>query len=153
VSLRRSLHRLLALVQSRRLDRELDGEILAHLEMAGGQRRRRNVAGRGSPAAAADSGSRSDEHRDGRSLRWTLASDFRYGLASLRRDRVCRNGIRSLPRHRPSAAVFRIVDGVLLKLTFPAAGAHSDVLEARLTLNFVDWKRLNTVFRPWPRKT
>ena len=78
------------LARKRRLDGELENEILAHLELA-----EREAVARGlSPEEARRAARRSfggieqmkEEHRDSRSFRWieTLSRDLRYGLASVR---------------------------------------------------------------------
>lgn len=87
------LRRLLALFRRDRLDRELDDEMLAHMELAERDALRRGL----SPEEARREARRSfggvdqmkELHRDSRSARWieTFARDFRYGLASLLRDR------------------------------------------------------------------
>jgi hypothetical protein len=74
----------------------LDDEILATSSSRKETLRGRgNVGRRGSPTARLCFGGieqMKEEHRDRRSVRWieTLASDFRYGLASLRRIPLCR---------------------------------------------------------------
>jgi predicted permease len=163
VSTRRTLQRLLSLLRQGRLDRELEDEIQAHLEMA----EQEAIAAGMTPQDARESARRrfggidqmKEEHRDHRSLRVieNLITDARYGLASLRRDpgfaatviAVLALGIGA------NAAMFSILDGILLKpLPFPHPERVVDVREAPspttrnaiTTLNFVDWKRLNTVF-------
>ena len=155
--------RLLALVRTRRLDRELDDEVQAHLEMA---ERDARAAGL-SPEEARRAARRSfgsierirEEHRDRRSVRWieTLAKDFRYGLLLLKRDpgfafvaiSVMAIGIGA------NTAMFSLMDAVLLKpLPYPEPERMVRVWEAPTptgrngisTLNFVDWKRLSTSF-------
>jgi putative ABC transport system permease protein len=157
------LLRLLGLLRQRRLDRELDDEIQAHLELA----EKDAIAAGMTPQEAHDTARRrfggidqmKEDHRDHRSVRWieNLVSDARYGLASLRRDpgfaatviAVLALGIGA------NAAMFSLVDGILLKpLPFPHPERVVSVREAPTpttrngitTLNFVDWKRLNTVF-------
>ena len=84
--------RLLALVRKRRLDDELEGEILAHLEMA----EQDAIAAGLSPEEARREARRGfggieqmkEEHRDQRSVRWVENAwrDVRYGMAALVRD-------------------------------------------------------------------
>ena len=123
MTLRRLVSRMLALVSKDRLDRELDGEVQAHLELA-----ERDALARGlDPAEARAAALRAfggveqmkEVHRDDRSPRWVenLAKDARYGLASLKRDpgftivavSVLALGIGA------NTAVFSLVDAVLLK--------------------------------------
>ncbi len=87
-----AFRRLIALFRRDRLDRELDDEMQAHLELAERDALRRGL----SPAEAKLEARRSfggvdqviESHRDNRSARWieTFVRDFRYGLASLLRD-------------------------------------------------------------------
>jgi putative ABC transport system permease protein len=126
--MRRMLARLLALFRRDRLDRELDDEILAHIELAEHDARSRGL----DPAAARRDALRQfggveqmkEVHRDDRSTRWVenLARDARYGLSSLRREplfaiiavAVLALGIGA------NTAIFSLVDAVLLKpLPFP----------------------------------
>ena len=89
---RLALLRLLALIRKRRLERELDNEVLAHLELA----ERDALAAGMSPAEARQAARRTfggieqmkENHRDRRGVRWieTVLKDFRYGLAALARD-------------------------------------------------------------------
>ena len=92
MSLRRLGHRLLALVRTNRIDRELDDEVQAHLELA----ERDGIARGLTPGEARLEARRAfggipqmkEIHRDDRSARWleNLFRDLRYGVAALRRD-------------------------------------------------------------------
>jgi putative ABC transport system permease protein len=145
------------------MDSELDGEVLAHLEMA---ERDAIAAGLSPEDARRVARSRfgsidgmKEAHRDRRSVRWidTLAKDFRYGLLLLKRDpgfafvaiSVMAIGIGA------NTAMFSLMDAVLLKpLPYPEPERIVRVWEAPTptsrngisTLNFVDWKRLSTSF-------
>jgi putative ABC transport system permease protein len=160
---RRLLNRLLGLFQAGRLDRELDDEVRAHLELA-----ERDAIAAGLPPAEARRAARlrfghvdgmKEAHRDQRSVRWIehLARDFRYAVASLYRTpgftaitvAVLALGIGA------NAAMFSVVDAVLLKpLPFPAAenivriweAPRAGVTNATSTLDFLDWQRLATSF-------
>jgi len=162
MTLRRAVAGLLALMRQRRLDRELDNEVLAHLELA-----ERDAMARGlSPEEARRAARRAfggieqikEEHRDRRSVRWieTLLRDFRYGLSSLRRDpgfAVVAIGVLALGIGA-NTAMFSVVDAVLLKpLPFPEPERMVTLVEAEganrwgvSALNFVDWKRLSASF-------
>lgn len=163
MSLRRSIAVLLALVRKRQLDRELDNEIRAHLEMA-----EKDAMARGQSAEEARWEARrsfggiqqmKEIHRDRRSFRWieTLVKDFRYGLASLRRApgftivvvSVLALGIGG------TVAMYSVVDAVLLKpLPFPNPdrlvrmweAPRPGVVNATTPAQFLAWKRLGTVF-------
>jgi putative ABC transport system permease protein len=156
-------HRLLALVRSRRLDRELDDEVIAHLELA----ERDGIAAGLSPEAARRAARRDfggldrmkEEHRDRRSVRWldTLVKDFRYGLLLLMRDpgfAAVAIGVMAIGIGA-NTAMFSLMDAVLLKpLPYSEPDRIVRVWEAPTsttrngitTLNFVDWKRLSTSF-------
>ena len=163
VTFRSLVQRLLALTRTRRLDRELDDEVRAHLELA---ERDARAAGL-SPEEARRAARRNfggleqmkETHRDERSVRWldTLTKDVRYGLLMLVRDpgfavvaiSVMAIGIGA------NTAMFSLVDAVLLKpLPFANPDRIVRVMEAPTptsrngiaTLNFVDWKRLSTSF-------
>ncbi len=162
-SFRLLVHRLLALTRTRRLDRELDDEILAHLELA----ERDALAAGLSPEEARRAARRQfggidqmkEVHRDKRSVRWidTLLRDVRYGLGSLRRDpgfTVVAIGVLALGIGA-NTAMFSLVDAVLLKpLPFPEPERIVRLWEApsptsrnsTTTLTFLDWKRLNRSF-------
>ena len=125
---RRALHRLLALVRQSRLDRDLDAEIAAHLELA-----ERDALARGLDPAAARAEARrafggvlqmKERHRDVRSARWIehVLHDARHGVATLARMpgftavavAVLALGIGA------NAAMFSLVDGMLFRpLPFP----------------------------------
>jgi hypothetical protein len=124
VNLRFAAGRLLAVVRKRRLDRELEGEILAHLEMA-----EQHAIAAGLPPEEARRGfggieQMKEDHRDQRSVRWVenLLRDVRYGMAALARDpgfAVVTIGLLALGIGA-NTAMFSIVDAVLLKpLPFP----------------------------------
>jgi predicted permease len=163
VNLRSFAQRLLALTRSRRLDRELDDEVQAHLELA----ERDALAAGLSPADARAAARRSfggveqmkEEHRDHRSARWldTLLKDVRYGLLLLARDpgfAAVAVGVMAIGIGA-NAAMFSLVDAVLLKpLPYSEPDRIVRVWEAPTptsrngiaTLNLVDWKRLSTSF-------
>ena len=92
MKLRRAIARLQALFRRRELDRELDDEILANLELA----ELDAVAAGLKPEEARQAARRNfggieqmkENHRDRRSVRWlsNLQRDFRYGLRSRARD-------------------------------------------------------------------
>jgi predicted permease len=163
MTLRRRLARLFALTRAQRLDRELDEEIVSHLELA----EREGMAAGLSPDEARREARRrfghlaavKEAHRDDRSARWIedLVKDVRYGLASLLRDRtfaivtiaVLALGIGA------NTAMFSLVDAVLLKpLPYPDPERIVRLYEAAepgdrnaiAVLNFMDWKRRSTAF-------
>ena len=154
--------RLIALVRKRRLDRELEGEIRAHLEMAEFDA----LAAGLSPEEARREARRSfggiaqmkEDHRDRRSVRWVenLWRDVRYGLAALGRDpgfAAVTIGLLALGIGA-NTAMFSIVDAVLLKpLPFPQPERMVRVREAppggrnpTTTQTFLDWKRQSDIF-------
>jgi putative ABC transport system permease protein len=155
--------RLLALVRKRRLDEELEGEILAHLEMA----EHDAIAAGMSPEEARREARRGfggieqmkEDHRDQRSVRWVenLLRDVRYGIASLARDpgfAAVTIGLLALGIGA-NTAMFSIVDTVLLRpLPFPEPERMVRLSETptptqrnpTTTLTFLDWKRQGTLF-------
>jgi predicted permease len=163
VKLRPAVARLLALFRKRNLDRALEDEILAHLELA----ERDAIAAGLTPEEARQAARRSfggieqmkEEHRDRRGVRWmeNLLRDFRYGMASLARDpgfTAIAIGLLALGIGA-NTAMFSIVDAVLLKpLPFPHPERMVRVWEApapdkrngTTTLTFLDWKHLDSVF-------
>ena len=158
-----AIERLRSLFRSRRLDRELDGEIAAHLELA-----ERDGIARGLSPAEARRQARvlfgglepmREDHRDRRSVRWleTFAIDFRYGLASLFRDRgfaAVAIGVLALGIGA-NAAMFSVMDAVLFKpLPFPDPDQIVRLWEAPVpternqtsSADFLEWKRRSTSF-------
>ena len=87
------IRRLLALFRRDTLDRELDDQMRAHLELAEEDAIRRGMTPDDARREARRNFGGADQvrelHRDNRSARWveTLARDLRYGLASVTRDR------------------------------------------------------------------
>lgn len=121
--------RLLALARRSRLERELQDEIAAHLEMA-----ERDALARGlSPADARLEARRhfggvdqvQELHRDARSVRWLdhVVRDARHAVIALGRERAFATlaiGVLALGIG-VTTAMFSLVDGVLFKpLPFPA---------------------------------
>ena len=155
--------RLAALFRKRRIEKELRGEILAHLEMA-----ERDALAAGLPPEEARREARrgfggieqmKEEHREQRSVRWVenLWRDVRYGMASLARDpgfAAITIGLLALGIGA-NTAMFSIVDAVLLKpLPFPEPERMVRVVETptptqsnpTTTLTFLDWKRQSDIF-------
>ena len=162
MKLRFAARRLLALLRKRRLDGELEGEILAHLEMA---ELDAIAAGLTPEEARREANQRfggiqqmKEDHRDERGVRWVenLLRDLRYGMASLARDpgfaavtiALLALGIGA------NTAMFSIVDAVMLKpLPFPEPERMVRVWESTpqgrngtTTLTFLDWKRQSDIF-------
>lgn len=119
MKLRFAAARLLALARKRRLDEELEGEILPHLEMAEhdaiaaglAPEEARREARRGFGGIE----SMKEDHRDQRSVRWVenLLRDVRHGIASLARDpgfAAITIGLLALGI-AANTAMFSIVDG------------------------------------------
>ena len=157
-----AISRLLALLRKRKLDRELDNEIRAHLELA----EHEAIAAGMRPDEAGHVARRNfggieqmkEDHRDRRGVRWieNLARDFRYGVGSLVRDpgfaavtiALLALGIGA------NSAMFSIVDSVLLKpLPFHEPHRMVRVWESTpsghngtTTLTFLDWKRQTDIF-------
>jgi predicted permease len=164
VKIRFSLARLAALFRKRRLERELQGEILAHLELA-----ERDAVAAGLSGEEARCEARrgfggieqmKEEHREQRSVRWVenVVRDVRYGMASLARDpafAAITIGLLALGIGA-NTAMFSIVDAVLLKpLPFPEPERMVRVVETpaptksnpTTTLTFLDWKRQSDIFK------
>ena len=163
MTLRRVLARVSALFQKPKLDRELEDEILAHIELA----ERDALAGGMTPAEARNEARRAfggieqmkEEHRERRGIRpvETLLRDIRYGLASLRNDpgfALVAIGVLALGIGA-NTAMFSLVDAIFLKpLPFPHPERIVRVWESPggtgingvNTLDLIDWKRMNTVF-------
>ena len=154
--------RLAALLRWRKLEREVNDEILAHLELAELDARAAGLTPEEARhAAQRDFGGieqMKEDHRDHRSVRWieNLLRDFRYGMASLARDpgfAVVAIGLLALGIGANSA-MFSIVDAVLLKpLPFPEPERMVRVWESTpgghngtTTLTFLDWKRQSDLF-------
>jgi putative ABC transport system permease protein len=163
VKLRFAVTRLLALLRKRRLDGELEGEILAHLEMA---ELDAIAAGKSTEEARREARrgfggieQMKEDHRDQRSVRWAenLLRDARYGMAALGRDPVFAAvtiGLLALGIGA-NTAMFSIVDATLLKpLPFPEPERMVRVWETptpatrngTTTLTFLDWKRQGDIF-------
>ena len=163
MSARRVFSNLLALAHKRHLDRELENEILAHLELAEKDAMDRDLspeeARREARLRFGGIEQMKEEHRDRRGipLLETLFRDFRYGLASIRRARafsivviaVLALGIGG------TVAMFSVVDAVLLKpLPFPEPdrivcvweAPRPGVVNATTVAQFLAWKRSATVF-------
>ena len=154
---------MLALLRKSRLERELEDEVTAHLELA-----ERDALARGLTAAEAQREARrrfgdveqmKEAHREDRSTLWVenLIKDGRYGIASLRREPVFAAVAIALLALGIGAntAMFSVVDAVLLKpLPFPAPDRIVRVWEApaanatnaTTTRNFVEFKRRNRIF-------
>jgi putative ABC transport system permease protein len=160
---RRLVERLLAVMRKRRLDRELDDEIGAHLELA-----ELEAVARGLPAEEARRSARlrfggveqvKEQHRDRRSFQWieTLLKDLSYGLASLRRApgfSATVIGILALGIGA-NVGMFSVIDAVLLKpVPFPDSdrivgvweAPRPGIVNATTAPQFLEWKRLATVF-------
>ena len=128
MTIQRRLARLFALFRANRLERELNDEVRAHLELA-----EHDAIARGlDPAEARREALRQfggieqmkEVHRDDRSARWleNLVKDARYGLAALRREPVFATVAIAVLALGIGAntAMFSLVDGVLFKpMPFP----------------------------------
>lgn len=158
-----ALRRLLALFRRDQLDRELNEEMLAHIELAERDALRRGLspeeAKREARRTFGGVGQIQELHRDNRSARWveTFMRDFRYGLASLMRDRgfafvaiaVLGLGIGA------NTAMFSLLDSTLLR---PMPYANPDRIvriwetptpkSANQTTNafFVEWQARSRAF-------
>lgn len=163
MKLRFTAARFAALFRKPRMDRELQGEIQAHIEMA-----ERDAIAAGMSQEEARRAARrefggiermKEEHREQRSVRWVenLWRDVRYGMASLARDpgfAAITVGLLALGIGA-NTAMFSIVDAVLLKpLPFPEPERMVRVAETpapgdrnpTTTFTFLDWKRQRDLF-------
>jgi predicted permease len=162
-AVRQAIRRLLALTRYRKMDEELDGEMLAHLELA----ERDAIASGLTPEEARREARRrfgglsqvKEAHREQRSEQWleNFARDLRHGCALLARDpgfSVVAIGILALGIGA-NAAMFSLVDAVLLKpMPFPHPERVVRVWEAptpttvnqATAFDFSEWKRLGTLF-------
>jgi predicted permease len=163
MSLRRLASRWLALIRKDRLDRELDNEVLAHLELAERDGIARGLtpeeARREARCAFGGIEQMKERHREDRSAQWieNLVADMRYGLVSLRRDPVfalVAIGVLALGIGA-NTAMFSLVDGVLFRpLPFPAPERVVRVWEtpsatttnSTTTRNFVEFKQRTRSF-------
>jgi predicted permease len=163
MTLRRAMEGLLALIRKRRLERELENEILGHLELA-----ERDAVARGLlPEEARRAARRSfggieqmkEEHRNQRSAQWieTLLRDLRYGLASLLRAPGFAAVVVGVVALGVGANVtmFSVVHAVLLKpMPFPEPdrivrvwdAPRPGVVNSTSAPDFLDWKRLAAEF-------
>lgn len=158
-----AIERLRSLFRGRRLDRELDSEIAAHLELA-----ERDGIARGLSAEEARRQARvmfggiepmREDHRDRRSARWleTFVKDVRYGLTSLGRDRgftAVAIGVLALGIGA-NAAMFSVMDAAFFKpLPFPDPDHIVRLWEAPTptdrnqtsSADFLEWKRRSRSF-------
>ena len=123
MNVRYQVARLLALLRGRRLDEDLDADVVAHLELAEQDARARGLspedARREARLRFGGVAQVRDAHRDRRSARWleTFLRDLHYGFASLGRRRgfatvaigVLAFGIGT------TTVMFSLVDSVLLR--------------------------------------
>ncbi len=159
MNLPRAWRRLLALFRRGRLERELENEILAHLELA-----EQDALARGLPAEEARRAARrsfggidqmKEEHHDQRSFRWVenLLADLRYGLACLLRAPAFTATVVSVLALGIGAnvAMFSVVDAVLLRpLPFAQAerivgvweAPRPGIVNATSAPDFLDWQRM-----------
>jgi len=160
---RRLVYQVLALVRGRRLDRELNDEIAAHLEMAEAE----GLAAGLSPEQAKRRArlrfggvdGMVEEHRDRRSVRWleNAVADVRFGTRMAVREpgfTAVVVGVLALGIGA-TAAMFSLFDAALIKaLPFPHAdrmvrvweAPREGVVNATSAPDFLDWRRLGTSF-------
>jgi putative ABC transport system permease protein len=116
------VERVLALVRRRRLDRELEAEIEAHLEMAERDARKEGLSAEEARWAArrrfGGIEQMKEEHRDRRSVRWieTVVRDFRFAIRTLGRTPgfVAVAVVTLALGIGATAGVFSLIQGVLL---------------------------------------
>jgi putative ABC transport system permease protein len=151
------------MLRGRSLDRQLEDEIQAHLEMA-----ERDAMARGlAPNEARRTARMSfggieqvkEEHRDQRSFRWveTLLKDVRYGLAAMGRApgfAAVVTGVLAIGIGG-SVGMFSVMDAALFRpLPFPQPdrivrvweAPRPGVTNATSATEFLNWKRLAQVF-------
>ena len=154
-----ALRRLLALLVRDRLDRELDDEIEAHLEMAERDARAAGLSAEQARLAARRSFGGLDQireaHRDARSARWadSLWRDVRYGCRAIRRTPgVCAAVVLILAvAIGANTTMFSAMQGILLR---PLPYGDADRLVVVLHhgqhpvshANFDDWRRQSRAF-------
>ena len=116
------IERVLALVRGRQLDRELEAEVEAHLEMAERDARKAGLSAEEARWAARQRfggiEQMKEEHRDRRSVRWieTWVRDFRIAVRTLGRapSFVVVTVLTLALGIGATAAVFSLIQGVLL---------------------------------------
>ncbi len=116
------IKRIVALVRGRRLDRDLEAEVEAHLEMAERDARKAGLSAEDARWAARRSfggiEQMKEEHRDRRSVRWieTALRDFRIAVRTLGRAPgfVIVTVLTLAIGIGATAAVFSLIQGVLL---------------------------------------
>ncbi len=163
MTLRRRVRRFLALFQKSRLERELQHEMEAHLELAEADARARGLSARDARRQALlEFGGVEkirEAHREQRSALWLehLVLDVRYAVGSLRRKPVFTVtviGVLALGLGA-NVAMFSIFDQALLRsLPYPEPERMvrvwkeplPGVINASATLDFEDWKREATSF-------
>ena len=163
MTIRGTWGRLRAMARGRRLDRELEDEIQAHLELAERDALAQGLAPDEARRAALVSFGGitqvKEEHRDRRGFRWieTLLKDVRYGMAGLGRApgfTAVVAGVLALGIGA-NVAMFSVMDAVLLKpLPFPEPdrivrvweAPRPGVTNATSAAEFLNWKRLSGAF-------
>ncbi len=163
MTIRRTLHRLLAFAHKRQIDRELEQEIAAHLELAQHEGERRGLSPEEARRVArlrfGGVQQVMEEHRERRGLprMESLLRDLSYGWASLRSApgfSAILIGVLALGIGA-NVAMFSVLDAVLLRpLPFAAPERIAGVWEApqpgsmnaTTVPEFLEWRRLGTVF-------